>query len=190
MLKDSGSNMSKSGQELSHEDWILWYKLYEEYFDILFRYCAPKLDHDNDATDNCVHQIFDIAQLKIKQLRKHPNIGGWMYITAKNCIKMERRKKKLYSRGLDGDPDFLSTIASWLPIDDDYASLNDDDIDKIKNKVLGLLDTEEYLMYHLYYEKHMSLPEIAQQLGISSGAARTRLYRVRIRIKDYIKKYL
>ena len=111
-------------------------ELYEQYYDVLFRYCLPYLNRDIDSSADCVHMVFDVAAAKVKTLMKHPNIGGWMYATAKNCIKKELRRIKMEQTKFERLVDSMPTTTQIDPI-------LEDEVDALRDRIVDTLNEAE-----------------------------------------------
>lgn len=157
--------------------------LYEDYFDLLFRICKGPLHGDMDAVANCVHAVFDVAQRKVQLLMHHPNVGGWMHTTAKNCIQKEyqrlKRERTKYER--------LIRSVSHVTIDE---LISEEELARIQSSVLGRLNEAEREIHQLYYIENLSLAQISERLGISVGAAKMRIYRVKLKLESLLSDYI
>ncbi len=158
-------------------------ELYEQYYDVLFRYCLPYLNRDIDSSADCVHMVFDVAAAKVKTLMKHPNIGGWMYATAKNCIKKELRRIKMEQTKFE-------RLVDSMPMTTQIDPILEDEVDALRDRIVDTLNEAERLLYQLYYVENRTTPEIGQMLNITADAAKMRLYRVRIKLLKELNKYI
>ena len=148
-------------------------KLYEQYFDTVFKYCLPKLGFDRDAAADVAHAVFDLADKKYEKLKEHPNIPGWMLTTAKHMLhKAWRRNTREAARSVP-----IELITSLPDSRDpfDAVELTDSDIRSITETVLSGLSENELSIYRLFYVDDLSFAETAERLGISEKAARARL---------------
>lgn len=162
--------------------------LYEQYFGLVYKYCLSKLRHDEDAADETAHAVFDSAAESWEKLREHPNILGWLMLTAKNLIRRRWR---------DGGRDKLRSIPLELivsvpdPRDPfDSVELSDKDIAGITEQVLSGLSPAEREIYELFYRSNLPYPDIAEKLGISEAAVRARLARVKAKLMKRIIYFL
>ena len=167
------------------EDLETWREYYEQYFNLVFSFCKIRLNGDEDAAADCAHRVFDIALEKAETLRKHSNIGGWFYKTAKHCIlKYCRDENRRYSSvPLSELPNYLKTMSAE---DAFIASVNDEDAPVAKEVILARLTESELDAYKLFYIKKYDIAQVAKELHISYNAASVRLHRVKIKLYSAI----
>ena len=75
-------------------------ELYRSEYDNIKRYVRRMVTDDNGIED-IVQETFVEAYRKIAYLRTHPNIPGWLRVTAKNKIMKWEEKQKKYSLDFD-----------------------------------------------------------------------------------------
>lgn len=159
-------------------------QLYEKYYNIVFQYCLPKLHFDEQVAADCAHAAFDKAEAKYEKLQNHPNILGWLLRTSKNIIMKQWRSYKILA------PKTISLeLIAELPDNRDpfdMVELSSDDIDKICERLLSELKPEEHKMYLQYFCEKRTIQEIAAANGISDKAARAKLARIKIKLKEKI----
>lgn len=162
--------------------------LYEQYYEMVFKYCLPKLGFDNDAAADCVHAVFDEAEKKYEKLKEHPNIPGWLMTTAKHKLhKSWRRRTRETLRNVPIE------LACALPDSRDpfdAVELSDSDISEITEAVLSGLSENELEIYRLFYVENLSFAETAEKLGITEKAARARLARVKAKLKNRLAEFI
>ena len=73
------------------EEWLR--DLYERYFGAITKYCLPKLGFDESAAADCAHAVFDRAGEQYEKLKDHPNVLGWLMVTAKHLVHKNWSKK-------------------------------------------------------------------------------------------------
>ena len=149
----------------------------------LFRSIAlSQLDGDEDAADECIHAMLDIARKKKGIIYNHPKPAAYLTITLKNCIKKQIDKRARQPVFLD-----ISTLADILPApDDDFGDedvVPDSVIEDAKAQILSRLTEDEYRLYKMLCTDKLPEYEIAERLGISYAAARTRIKRLKIKVR-------
>lgn len=163
-------------------------KLYEQYFDVIKKYCLPKLRFDEDAAADCAHAVFDEAAKQYERLAEHPNVLGWLMVTAKHLLhKRWRRSARETARNLP-----LELVTALPDSSDpfDAVELPDSDIARITEAVLSCLDEREKQFYGLCFKKNLPFPEIAARMGVSEKAARAKLARIKLKLKQRIIYFL
>lgn len=163
--------------------------LYESYYQTLFNYALRKLSGDNDAADECVHFVFDTARAKIKALRFHPNIGGWMFNTLHNRILAKYHEEQIRRHRFVTLTAKLAATLSYEMNFNTEKEIDDATLITMKDALLNELTPSEYELYRLFYIEKESIVNISQLLGLSVGAVKMRLFRLREKIKEKAKKF-
>lgn len=163
-------------------------ELYERYFDTVAKYCLPKLGFDRDAAADCAHAVFDKAAEKYEKLKTHPNVLGWLIVTAKHVVhKRWTRNVREASRSIPIE------LAANIPDSRDpfdAVELSDGEIGEITAKVLSGLDEKETALYELCFIRNLPFSEIAEITGMTEKAARAKLARIKLKLKQRIIYFL
>lgn len=162
--------------------------LYEQYFDIVKKYCLSKLSFDEDAAADCAHAVFDIAGEQYEKLKSHPNVPGWLINTAKHLVRKRwARKTRETNRSVP-----LELVTSIPDGRDpfDAVELDEGEIARITLAVLSGLDENEGRYYELFFKQGRSFAEIALEMGVSEKAARAKLARIKLKLKQRIIYFL
>lgn len=137
--------------------------------------------------EDCVQEVFAIALEKQEQLINHPNIIGWLTVTAKHTALKHNEK---YTKIKAVDNIILETIPDALDL---CEQVTEDIVFKdlmergILENVFSELDFEEKRLYNLKWKQNLSYFEIQKTLGISSSAVKNRILRLRQKITSRIK---
>lgn len=163
-------------------------KLYHDYYTSIFSYCLAMLNGDDEAAADCTNAVFEEAQKNTSKLQNHPNIVGWLKVTAQYRIKRALRKKaKKQKKEIYIDDASERYIAALQYVHEfEEESYNEIDIEKTKELVLRKLTIEEYELYSLRFEKKLTIKEIAEQISLSESAARMRLIKLELKIKQIV----
>ena len=163
-------------------------ELYEKYFDTVKKYCLPKLSFDEAAASDCAHAVFDKAGEQYEKLKDHPNIPGWLMVTAKHLVhKRWTRSAKEASRSIPLE------LAAAIPDSRDpfdAVELSEAEIRRITAEVLSGLDAKERELYELCFVKNLPFSEIAGESGMTEKAARAKLARIKLKLKQRIIYFL
>lgn len=159
-------------------------ELYEQYFEIIKTYCLPKLGFDEASASDCAHAVFDKAAEQYEKLKAHPNVLGWLTVTAKHLIhkSWRRNAKEAVSR-------IPLELAESIPAGGDpfdEAELPQSEIERITEAVLSGLDEREREFYTLYYVENLPFAELSEKLGVTEKAARAKLSRITMKLKKRI----
>ncbi|MCR5809340.1 MAG: sigma-70 family RNA polymerase sigma factor [Clostridiales bacterium] len=163
-------------------------ELYEQYFDVIKKYCLPKLGFDEDAAADCAHAVLDRAEEQYEKLKSHPAILGWLLTTAKHLVhKNWKRSARETIRNVPLD---LLTALPDSTDPFDAVELSEAEIRSITEAVLSGLDEREREFYRLCFRENRSFTEIAEMTGVSEKAARAKLARIKLKLKQRIIYFL
>ncbi|MBO6061152.1 MAG: hypothetical protein J6P98_03440, partial [Clostridia bacterium] len=73
--------------------------------------------------------------------------------------------------------------------DGEVRDPNDEEIDRIKHEILGMLPTADRELMEMKYEKGMELSEIAERTGRSKDAVRVTLSRLADKVTAMVRNY-
>mgnify|MGYP001321719149 FL=1 len=156
-------------------------RICEEYYERILRYLYSALGEEGAARDT-TQEVFLTAWSKRDLLMQHPNVGGFLFQTAKVLIKKVRREgfaRLAHEKLMDDEPmespDFDDTIERALDRQIDEQDYIED--------VLSKLSPEKRKLYSLYYIQNKKMGEIAAQYQAEETAVRMRFVRLRREIK-------
>ena len=133
---------------------------------------------DDDAANDAMMLLLEVARSKAGQLVRHPNPTGFLYKALKNCI-MKQRERMRTKRAETVDISLFESVLFAR------GETDDPDIEEILDKraeILGALSGREYALYRDFYVEEKKVSEIAKALGISENALKVRLHRLRAKI--------
>lgn len=177
--------MTQEQKEFCEE---LWRTEYRQILTI----CALKLDScgKEDAEDAALEafEAFCIALESDKEM-KHPR--QWLYSYAALKIKRLNKENALKKGAVlsiqSGDIDEEELAYVYTYKNDDDKAFEDDFIEILAVNVLKELTFTERKIFNLYYRKCRRLPQIAEILGMSHQAVKQHHYRVKKKIKKFVK---
>ena len=110
-------------------------------------------------------------------LKEHPNPVGWLMVTAKNLCAGYHRHIYHRKESIDWEDEipYIEPAFNLLVMEDLLENAY-----KYKEKNIA----------KKYFLDGDSIEELAKDLGVSTGSFRTRLYRMRRRLKLYIESYV
>lgn len=152
-------------------------QLYEAEAKRLFSFIR-KMVEDVEFAEDILQETFCIAMRKSDELMKHPRPVAWLYITAKNIILSECRKKQ--KRDLNYCYEDMEES-----ICDPYAEavINSMADDSLK----AVLSDYEYDILDLVYNQGYKNREVAGKLGIKESTLRVKLLRIRNKMYNSLK---
>lgn len=161
-------------------------ELCEAYHEKILKYLYYSLGNLEDAKD-LTQEVFTHVYTQFEELQDHPNLGGYIYQTAKfkaanHKRKISTKKKhevfKVYAGGKD-----LDAHSQWQH---DLDAEIDEGL--FVDCVLDRLSRDKRELYDDYYKKGLSYKEIAKKHKISEPALRMKYMRIRREVKTYVKE--
>ena len=164
----------------------LFLRFYTEYYRKIYEFCLKKLNGKHDLACDCVQNTFFAAFKNISVLQTHEKPIGWLYKTAKNYVQLAIRQLNR-EQGELRLCDLSSEIPSYynfvVEIENKMSEINVDYAD-----VLNELTNDEQKLHQMFYVDGLSTENIAKTFGITGGACRTRIHRLKIKIYDIVQK--
>lgn len=164
----------------------------DKYLKDVYEFCRYITRYKEEFTyivEESTQETFLEAKIQIKKLKNHPNIKGWLYVTARNFVNNATRKhytKNKYEIGIHNE-----IACSHISVEDKLEKKIEDKIDvsKVKKDILKQLKKTDYQFYTDYFVKKMSIMEMAVKYGVSVSAIYTRIHRLKIKIKKMAEEY-
>lgn len=158
---------------MNKDDLNLYDELYKANWSTLFG-MARNILHSIPLAEELTQKAFMVCFCKFERVKTHPHPDRWLKKVMRNLIGNELKKiqiQKEHSSNLIVDQ--FATTEQTEKLDD----------------VLPLeLSKEDRQLLIWAYEDCLSHSEIAEKLGISENACRTRLFRARERYREIIRK--
>lgn len=153
------------------------------YYDDVYHLCLSRLKIHEDAAD-VTQEVFLFFQENYNELEDE-FIKAWLYAVADNKIKEQfrviaKREKELIFGTVFGS----QTSTDILYEMEEDNKVTPEELDKKKQTVLSSLNEKELELFEMVYTKHMEYKELAKALNVSEHAVRTRVYRLRLKIKE------
>ncbi len=153
------------------------------YYDDVYHLCYSRLKKEADAAD-VTQEVFLFFQENYSDLEDN-FIKSWLFAVANNKIKEEfrhiaKREKEL----IFGTVFATQTSADILYEMEEDNKITDDELDEKKQSIISSLNEKELELFEMVYTKHMEYAELAKALDISEHAVRSRVYRLRVKIKE------
>lgn len=160
--------------------------LFETYKSKVYRIAYYIVKNEQDAKD-IVQEAFTIAYIKKDTLRDLSKFESWICTIACNLAKdkYNKRKKEILT------DDYEKVIP--LSIETEFVEIPEDSLEKkeLKSKIrehINNLDSHYREVIVNYYYLELTYEEISKVLGISVGTVKSRIFRAKNIIKDYILK--
>lgn len=160
--------------------------LFETYKSKVYRIAYYIVKNEQDAKD-IVQEAFTIAYIKKDTLRDLSKFESWICTIACNLAKdkYNKRKKEILT------DDYEKVIP--LSIETEFVEIPEDSLEKkeLKSKIrehINNLDSHYREVIVNYYYLELTYEEISKVLGVSVGTVKSRIFRAKNIIKDYILK--
>lgn len=155
------------------------------YYDDIYHLCLFRLKKEEDAHD-VTQEVFLFFQEHCDNL-EDIQIKKWLYSVADKKIKEEfkkiaKREKELIFGTVFGKHS-SAEIVYEMELDN---TVSDKEIDEKKDDIIATLNEKEIRLFEMVYTKHMEYDELAKTLGVTINTARTRVYRLNIKIKKKV----
>ncbi|HJC58299.1 MAG TPA: sigma-70 family RNA polymerase sigma factor [Candidatus Eisenbergiella intestinipullorum] len=154
-------------------------ELYRSEYENIKRY-VRRMVTDGNGIEDIVQETFVEAYRKISYLRIHPNIPGWLRVTAKNKIMKWEEKQKKYNL----DPGYIlqNTESGGRG-----CSVDEFKMAEAYCTVRKILSDEELDILRCYYEYGYTSQEMAARLGITETCFKVRILRMKQKIKNSLQ---
>lgn len=145
----------------------------------LWRYVRSMLA-DDAAAEEVVQEAWLRVIRSLPKLRDPQRFAPWFFTLARRSVIDHLRRKQNRIELVDArDPDDVA-----VPPPDP----GDQELIGLLRQGVGLLPGPEREATTLYYFAHLSLDEIAELTDVPSGTVKSRLYRARRRLSDYLSQ--
>lgn len=164
---------------MTNEEFVLM--LSQKYYQRIYKY-AKQICPDKNLAADIVQETLMIAYEKADDLKKHENILGWLYQTAKNQMSHMLRNSLLHYEEFDALSEILSTKTNF---EDESISMAD-----LYPDIAKLLKPQDMQMLILHYTQKYTFEELAEDYGTSKASVKMRLQRSRKKLQENLKRYL
>ncbi len=154
---------------------------------------AIRMLNDPDDAEEVLQETFISACKNIQKFEERSALGTWLHRIATNAALMHLRKRKHREVSLDepieiqGGEDVYREVQDWTFSPDDHAM--NSEIRDILEKAIAELPETLRTVFILREIEGYSTEETAQILGISVSAAKVRLHRARLRLRQLLTPY-
>ncbi len=152
-------------------------KVYEEHADAIFRYCYFKLSDRDRALDLLQDTFVKVWQYMCNG-HNVENVKALLYMTARNLIIDEYRKKKMSS---------LEKLQEegWEPVEEGYVDSLVNRLDSLRAVEFIQKIPDKYRdVIFMRYVQDLSIKEIASLVGESENAVSVRIHRGLAKLKS------
>ena len=169
--------------------------LMRRYEDKVFRLAVGMMKNRDDALD-AVQDAFLSVYRKIGTFRKDSSFSTWLYRVALNAIYMKLRSQSRHGRTepLDELESILdpAKIRMVMPVRSERAddSLLRKELAAQLREAVAALPEDYRIIFTLRDVEDLSNQEVADILGLTLAATKTRLHRARLFLRERLAAYL
>ena len=157
----------------------------EKYRDMVYTICLRMLTVEADAAD-AAQEVFVKVYRSMEGFREKSKFSTWIYrITYNHCISVIRKKVKVI--------DLVNELPDGDMNEGDVSGLDLISAQERKhylNMAIEALPETDAVVVTLFYYDELSLDEIAEVTGLSSGNIRIKLHRSRKKMYQVLTEYL
>jgi RNA polymerase sigma-70 factor (ECF subfamily) len=145
--------------------------IYKDYFDFVWRN-ARRLGVVEDSIADIVQEVFLVVYARVHTLERPESLRSWLYSVVRRTVSMYHRERHTRSARESSTP-VPDSASPMQPSPLDLALFNDEL--KLLWSLLGRLDSPKREILVLAELEEMTVPEIAQAIGIPLNTAYSRL---------------
>ncbi len=146
--------------------------VYHDYFDFVWSW-TRRFGVPMDALDDVVQEIFVVVHTRLDTLQRPESLRSWLYSVVRRTASTYHRGQRIRS-GRESPEPFEYDLANTLqPSPLDLAVLSEDL--QLLWRLIGTLDSRKRDVFVLAELEEMTVPEIAEAIGIPLNTAYSRL---------------
>ena len=158
-------------------------ELYRRYARRLKGFFFMQLGGDEELAADSTHDVFLRAYEARTRYREGSNVSTWIFTLAYNICKNHYRSNAYEAQllaNLDAEP--LSD--QQIEVELDAAVL-----DEALQQVLSELPAPLQQLFSLHYQEELTIPQVAEIVGIPEGTVKSRLHKTMNIIRKNLKQY-
>ena len=155
------------------------------YYNDIYHFCLLRLKNEEDAAD-VTQEVFLLFQEKYENLEDN-YIRAWLYKVASNKIKEQFRAIAKREKEIIYGSVFVSQTSTDILYEmEEDNKITPEELEEKKKFILSSLNEKELELFEMIYVKHLKYKELAEAFNISENTARTRVYRLKYKIKEKV----
>ena len=167
-----------------YDDEKAYRKLFEEYYSPLCVF-AKRYIYEKEIREDIVEDVFTVLWEKRKDLYIESSLKNYLMTSVKNLCLNSIRKS---NNKLEYNDSLLNNEDSFVENTDELYTLNE--LHEMLNNALSKLPEEYRLAFEMSFDKNLSVPEIANKLGISVRTLERYRNKATELLKNDLKEYL
>lgn len=170
--------------------------LVDTYGDRVYR-LTFRITGSNEDAEEATQDALWTAARKIASFKGESQFGSWLYRIAANAAYQKLRSRRAKGReialddvlpALDGDGLHFEPMDDWTPRVDDNAV--NGELREVLEKAIAELPADYRTALVMHDVEGMPNPDIAETLGISLPAVKSRVHRSRLFVRKKLAGYL
>jgi RNA polymerase sigma-70 factor (ECF subfamily) len=146
--------------------------VYDNYFHFVWT-CARRMGVSQDAIDDVVQEIFLVVHARLQTVERPASLRSWLYGVVRRTVSTYHRGRQARTAREFARPALGDIASPMLPSPLDLAVLSDEV--NLLWRLLGGLDVRKREVLVLAELEQMTVPEIAEAVGIPLNTAYSRL---------------
>lgn len=158
-------------------------ELYRRYARRLKGFFFLQLGRNEDVAADATHDVFLRAYEARCRYQEGKNVSTWLFTIAYNICRNHYRSNAYEAQllaSLDAEP--MDSLQIELELD---AAL----LDKALAQVLSELPAPLHQLFSLHYQEELTIPQVAEIVGIPEGTVKSRLHKTMNIIRKKLKQY-
>lgn len=158
-------------------------ELYRRYARRLKGFFFMQLGGDEELAADATHDVFLRAYEARSRYREGSNVSTWLFTIAYNICKNHYRSNAYEAEmlaSLDAEP----VSDQQIEVEMDAAQL-----DETLERVLSELPPPLHQIFSLHYQEELTVPQVAEIVGIPEGTVKSRLHKTMNIIREKLKGY-
>ena len=158
-------------------------ELYRRYARRLKGFFFLQLGGDEELAADATHDVFLRAYEARSRYQEGRRVDTWLFTIAYNICRNHYRSNA-YETQLLATLDAEPVTDQQIEVQLDQAAL-----DEALVQVLSELPAPLHQIFSLHYQEELTIPQIAEIVGVPEGTVKSRLHKTMIIIRKKLKKY-
>ena len=168
---------AKAGNDTAFEE------LYHRFARRLKGFFFLQLGGDEELAADATHDVFLRAYEARNRYQEGKNVSTWLFTIAYNICRNHYRSNAYETQ--------LSATLDAEPISDEQIEVQLDAsvLDDALAQVLSELPPPLHQLFSLHYQEELTIPQVAEIVGIPEGTVKSRLHKTMNIIRKKLKRY-
>ena len=168
---------AKAGNDAAFEE------LYHRFARRLKGFFFLQLGGDEELAADATHDVFLRAYEARNRYQEGKNVSTWLFTIAYNICRNHYRSNAYETQ--------LSVTLDAEPISDEQIEVQLDAaaLDDALAQVLSELPPPLHQLFSLHYQEELTIPQVAEIVGIPEGTVKSRLHKTMNIIRKKLKRY-